>query len=107
MVAGGSSDQVACVHPHKPQLAEIGFFQQFQNGVDGFLASHFITSRSSCCFRLYYTTARRKTQQLISVRKSTEKLRFLIQKDVLDVRRWCDEQKAVALWPQRVEQKTL
>jgi hypothetical protein len=41
MVAGGSSDQVACVHPHKPQLAEIGFFQQFQNGVDVILASHF------------------------------------------------------------------
>ena len=40
MVAGGSSDQVACVHPHKPQLAEIGFFQQFQNGVDVILSCH-------------------------------------------------------------------
>ena len=38
VVAGGSSDQVACVHPHKPQLAEIGFFQQFQNGVDVILS---------------------------------------------------------------------
>lgn len=42
MVAGGSSDQVACVHPHKPQLAEIGFFQQFQNGVDVILSCHFL-----------------------------------------------------------------
>lgn len=40
MVAGGSSDQVACVHPHKPQLAEIGFFQQFQNGIDVILSCH-------------------------------------------------------------------
>nr|DAP42203.1 MAG TPA: hypothetical protein [Caudoviricetes sp.] len=44
MVAGGSSDQVACVHPHKPQLAEIGFFQQFQNGVDVILSCHFFAA---------------------------------------------------------------
>lgn len=42
MVAGGSSDQMACVYPHKPQLAEIGFFQQFQNGVDVILACHLL-----------------------------------------------------------------
>ena len=40
MVAGGSSDQMACVYPHKPQLAEIGFFQQFQNGIDVILSCH-------------------------------------------------------------------
>lgn len=50
MVAGGSSDQVACVHPHKPQLAEIGFFQQFQNGVDGFLSCHVAALQSSFIF---------------------------------------------------------
>ena len=33
-----SADQAACVYPHKPQLAEIGFFQQFQNGVDVILS---------------------------------------------------------------------
>nr|DAX29504.1 MAG TPA: hypothetical protein [Caudoviricetes sp.] len=54
MVAGGSSDQVACVHPHKPQLAEIGFFQQFQNGVDGFLSCHVAILRSGLCSRTLY-----------------------------------------------------
>lgn len=47
MVAGGLSDQVACVHPHKPQLAEIGFFQQFQNGVDVILSCHVAALRFS------------------------------------------------------------
>lgn len=36
-----SADQVARVYPHKPQLAEICFFQQFQNGVDVILSCHF------------------------------------------------------------------
>ena len=57
MVAGGSSDQVACVHPHKPQLAEIGFFQQFQNGVDVILSCHFFCSPPirffDSCLRYY------------------------------------------------------
>ena len=51
MVAGGSSDQVACVHPHKPQLAEIGFFQQFQNSVDGFLSCHVAALRFGFMFK--------------------------------------------------------
>lgn len=42
MVAGGSSDQVACVHPHKPQLAMVSPFQQFHDGVDQFLACHLL-----------------------------------------------------------------
>lgn len=51
MVAGGSSDQVACVHPHKPQLAEIGFFQQFQNGIDVILSCHVAILRFSFMFK--------------------------------------------------------
>ena len=51
MVAGGSSDQVACVHPHKPQLAEIGFFQQFQNGIDVILSCHVAILRFGFMFK--------------------------------------------------------
>ena len=54
--AGSSADQVACVHPHKPQLAEIGFSQQFQNGVDVILSGHFLRPSytfSASCLRYY------------------------------------------------------
>lgn len=54
MVAGCLSDQAACVHLHKPQLAEIGFFQQLQNGVDVILSCHVAILRSGLCSRTLY-----------------------------------------------------
>ena len=40
------SDQVACIYPHKPQLAEISFFQQVQDRSNVILSCHNTSSIS-------------------------------------------------------------
>nr|DAK66679.1 MAG TPA: hypothetical protein [Caudoviricetes sp.] len=77
--------QVDRVDPHKPQLAEIGFFQQPHDIVDIVLSCHHsrcisLTVVISAYIIQLFGVARNNFRLLFSVRKSTEKWGFLHRK---------------------------